>query len=300
MPKERLIMTLAKVIIAVAWADGELTHEEVNSMKDLLWHLPQLSARDWASLQIYIDSPVGEAERARLVAELQQAIRTPRDRDRVLATLDELMHADGDVSEEEEQVAGEIRAAVEAVDVGLLSQLVKGMTARRTEAAAGAPNREEFLDDYLRNRVYYGIRRRLDMGEAELEVSDDALRTLSLAGGLMAQIAQVKASVTNNEVEVMVDALRAYWHLTPGEAAFVASVALSETAALMDPYRLARRFAEKCSYQERAEFLEVLFAVAAADGEATHDEIEEIRAIARSLKLAHEEFIEAKLKVLHQ
>ena len=109
MPKERLIMTLAKVLIAAAWADGELTHEEVNSMKDLLWRLPQLSARDWASLQIYIDSPVGGAERARLVSELQQAIRTSRDRDLVLATVEDLMHADGEVSEAEEQVAGEIR-----------------------------------------------------------------------------------------------------------------------------------------------------------------------------------------------
>ena len=300
MPKERLIMTLAKVLIAAAWADGELTHEEVNSMKDLLWRLPQLSARDWASLQIYIDSPVGGAERARLVSELQQAIRTSRDRDLVLATVEDLMHADGEVSEAEERVAGEIRAAVEAVDVGLLSQLVKGMTARRTEAAAGAPNREEFLEDYLRNRVYYGIRRRLDMGEGALEVSDDSLRTLGLAGGLMAQVAQVKAEVTDAEVEVMVDALQEYWHLSPEEAAFVTGVAVSETAALMDPYRLARRFAQKCSYQERAEFLEVLFAVAAADGEASHDEIEEIRAIARSLKLAHEDFIEAKLRVLYE
>ena len=93
MPKERLIMTLAKVLIAAAWADGELSHEEVNSMKDLLWRLPQISARDWASLQIYIDSPVGNAERARLVSDLQQAIRTAGDRDLVLATLDQLMHA---------------------------------------------------------------------------------------------------------------------------------------------------------------------------------------------------------------
>jgi uncharacterized tellurite resistance protein B-like protein len=300
MPQERLIMTLAKVLIAAAWADGDLSHEEINSMKDLLWRLPQLSARDWASLQIYIDSPVEEAERARLVADLQGAIRTAQDRALVLDALDEMMRADGQVTEEEEHVASEIKAAVESVDVGLLSQLVKGMTARRSQATTGAPNREDFLDDYLRNRVYYGIRRRLDMGEAELELGDEVLRTLGLAGGLMAQIAHVQPDVTDAQVKVMVEALRTYWHLTPEQAAFAAGVAISETASLMDPYRLARRFAEKCTYQERAEFLEVLFAVAAADGDASHDEIEEIRAIARSLKLSHEDFIAAKLKVLHR
>ncbi|MGC9335180.1 MAG: TerB family tellurite resistance protein [Anaerolineae bacterium] len=300
MPQERLIMTLAKVLIAAAWIDGDLSHDEVNSMKDLLWRLPQLSARDWASLQIYIDSPVGDAERARLVADLQDAIRTSRDQALILDALDEMMRADGEVTDEEERVASEIRAAVESVNVGLLSQLIKAAAARRSQATASAPNREDFLDDYLRNRVYYAIRRRLDMGEAELDLGDEVLRTLSLAGGLMAQIAHVQPDVTDAQVRVMVEALRAYWHLTPEQAAFAAGVAISETASLMDPYRLARRFAEKCTYQERAEFLEVLFAVAAADGDASHDEIEEIRAITRSLKLSHEDFIAAKLKVLHR
>jgi hypothetical protein len=41
----------------------------------------------------------------------------------------------------------------------------------------------------------------------------------------------------------------------------------------------------------------VLFAIAAADGEACYEEIEEIRAIAQSLKLSHRQFIDAKLKI---
>jgi uncharacterized tellurite resistance protein B-like protein len=83
----------------------------------------------------------------------------------------------------------------------------------------------------------------------------------------------------------------------PPQAAFVADVAISETAGLLDRYRLARRFADVCGYQERVEFLDVLFAIAAADGEASYDEIEEIRAIAEALKISHQDFIEAKLKI---
>jgi uncharacterized tellurite resistance protein B-like protein len=299
MSKEHLILALAKVLIAAAWADGALTHEEVNSMKDLLYYLPRLSARQWASLQMYIEAPVDEAERARLVEDLRDAIRSPEDRDLALKTLDEMLWADGEVTQEEERVAAEIKSAVESVDIGLLSRLVKGMTARRAQAVADAPNREDYFEDFVKNKVYYGIRRRLDLGEAELNVGEDVLRTLSLAGGMMAQVARVNPKVTDAEVAAMVDALQTYWHLEPEQAAFVAGVAVSETASLLDRYRLARRFADACGYHERAEFLEVLFAVAAADGKATVDEIEEIRAIARSLKLSHEDFIEAKLKVLH-
>ena len=68
-------------------------------------------------------------------------------------------------------------------------------------------------------------------------------------------------------------------------------------SARVDRYRLAREFSEVCTYEERATFLEVLFAVAAADGHATYEEIEEIRQIASTLKLPHQVFIEAKLKV---
>jgi len=296
-PKENLILTLAKVLIAAAWADGELTHEEVNSMKDILFHLRQLTARQWASLQMYIEAPVGDAERERLVEELKLAIRTLRDQELAQRALEEMLRADGEPTAEEEQVAAEIRADIDSVSVGALSSLVKGMTGRRAEALANAPNRELYLEDYVRNRVYYGVRRRLDLGEAELQVGEDVLRTLSLAGGMMAQVARVNPQISDAEVATIVEALQEFWHLDADQAAFVAGVAISETATLMDRYRLAREFASVCGPKERAEFLDVLFAVAAADGVARYEEIEEIRGLAQTLKLSHRQFIEAKLKL---
>jgi tellurite resistance protein len=43
--------------------------------------------------------------------------------------------------------------------------------------------------------------------------------------------------------------------------------------------------------------VDALFAVAAADGGVSNDEIEEIRGISNSLKLTHKEFIDAKLRI---
>jgi uncharacterized tellurite resistance protein B-like protein len=294
---QQLIMTLAKVLIAAAWADGELSHDEVNSMKDLLFHLPQVSSRQWASLAVYIETPVDEAERARLVDELKNAISSARDKELALSALEGMVAADAQVADEQEAVVEEIRAAIESVDIGLLSRLVKGMNRRRSSALVNAPNREEYLDDFVKNKVYFGIRRRVDLGETELDLPEDTLRTLSLAGGMMAQIARVNPEVSDAEVSTMVEALQTHWHLAHGQAAFVAGVAISETASLLDPYRLAREFASVCTYRERAEFLNVLFAIAAADGTASYAEIEEIRGIALSLKLTHKDFITAKLTV---
>ena len=129
MSDKNLILTLAKVIIAAAWADGEMALEEINSLKDLLFQLPysgfktgsRTTAREWATLEIYIESPVDAAERARLVEALQAALQTPEDKALALSALENLIRADGVVTKEEQRVAKEIGAAIEAVGVGTLA-----------------------------------------------------------------------------------------------------------------------------------------------------------------------------------
>ena len=60
-----------------------------------------------------------------------------------------------------------------------------------------------------------------------------------------------------------------------------------------------RELATSASLAERRHVVELLFAVSAADGHMSVDEIEEIRVIARGLNLTHKDFIAAKLKVLN-
>ena len=62
-------------------------------------------------------------------------------------------------------------------------------------------------------------------------------------------------------------------------------------------FRLTREFSTSTMEEERVRFLDVLFAVADADGHVSHEEIEEIRRIAKSLNLTHKQFIGAKLKI---
>ncbi len=64
MTDKTVILNLAKVLVASAWADGQISNDEINSLKDLTFHLPGMTAADWVQIEIYIDSPVGEAESA--------------------------------------------------------------------------------------------------------------------------------------------------------------------------------------------------------------------------------------------
>lgn len=302
MATHNMIMTLGKVIIAAAWADGDISHEEVNSLKDLLFRLPGLIASDWAELDIYIETPVGKAERERLVADLMRVVRSPKDRDLALQSLDELIRADGEVTEAERQVVAEIKRELEAQDVsvvGALTKLFAGPMQRRVRAV-DAPNREKFMQDFIHNKVFYTVQRRL---EAEgkplnaLSIPEDKLRKLSLAAGVMARVAHVRDGVDEREADAIVTTLEQMWNVNHEEATFVAAAATSEQAASMDSFRTAREFFDLCTQEELLTFTEMLFQVAAADGMVTRDEIEEIRAISKNLLLSHEQFINAKLTI---
>ena len=307
MSDRNLIFTLAKVIIAAAWADGNVSHEEVNSLKDLLFQLPragrdgslQMTGQEWAKLEMYIDQPIDDAERARLIADLQNALRSPRDRKLVRQALDEMVGIDGVITPDEAAIVTEVKQAIDDVNLNLFLQLgrmVGGAMARRT-AVADAPNRERYFEDFVKNKVFYAVSHRLKVEQSKLHIPEADLRRLSLAGGLMAKVAHVDEDVSEAEFGAMVAALRTHWEVDEETAVFITEVAVSEAAKQLDHHRTVRQFATHTNPEERLHFLDVLFAIAAADGFATHDEIEEIRAIARTLNLTREAFIEAKLKI---
>jgi uncharacterized tellurite resistance protein B-like protein len=299
-PRSDAILALAKVMIAAAWADGDISNEEMNSLKDLLFQLPEMTASDWAELDIYIETPVGDAERARLVADLQASLESSQDREMALTMIDELVAADGEISADEQVSVNEIKAAIKDANVGVLGSMGNFLgrsVNRRTKAVTDAPNRELYLDDYVKNKVYYSVSRRLELEETEIDLSEKELRRLSLAGGLMARVAYVDHEVQEGEFDSMVSAIKGNWELSDIQAALVAETAVSTITKGLDYYRLSRRFFESTTEDERVHFLDALFAVADGDSGVSYEEIEEIRTIATVLKMTHKQFIDAKLKI---
>jgi hypothetical protein len=128
-----------------------------------------------------------------------------------------LVRADGFISREDEAVIDEIRLSMNDVDFSLfgkLSNLLSGPRQRRGEAMADAPNREKYLDEFINNKVYYGVRRRLDLGEGvDIDIDDVRLRRLSAVGGLLARVAKVDLNVTDDEFNKIVEMLQKYWEL---------------------------------------------------------------------------------------
>lgn len=300
MSNVNVMKALAKVIVALAWTDGSITIEEVNQVKELLIGFPAMTTSDWAEVDIYIDAPVGEAERQRLVAELQAALGNSGEKAFVLNALDELININGGHSKEEGLVYLEIRDAIESTNIsplGGLGRLLRSSPNHKSAVSATMPNREIFIDDYMKNRIFYNINRRLELDNSEIQISEALLWKLSLAGGLMARVANVDRNVGNVELNRIIQALRDHWAIGEIEANLVAEVAVADIHKGLDGYQLSSQFFECTTEDERLHFLDALFAVAAGNNGVSFEETEEIRAIATVLKLTHQDFITAKLKV---
>jgi uncharacterized tellurite resistance protein B-like protein len=307
MPEKDLLLTLAKIVIAAAWTDGKITSGEMACLKDLLYRLPHaglatavpITADEWTMLEMYIESPISPDEHQRLLAELAAHLHKADDKKLVLDALASLIGADGAMTDEELNLAEDVEEAITAVDVSLMTRmgrLVRKAINRRATTLVEAPNREQQFEDYVQNRVFYAVRQRLNLVEGDLGIAEADLRKLSLAGGLMAQVAHVDRVVTPEEFTTMVQALQGYWGVDRQTAVFIAEVAVSKITTDLDYYRMTRQFFANTTAQEREQFLNVLLAIAAADSGISHEESENIRRIAVSLNLSRQQFMTAKGK----
>ncbi|MHC4145943.1 MAG: TerB family tellurite resistance protein [Planctomycetota bacterium] len=81
------------------------------------------------------------------------------------------------------------------------------------------------------------------------------------------------------------------------EAQVVAEISCNRTLKGLDYFHLTKEFFDCTGIHERRKFLKCLFQIANAANKTSYDETEEIRKIAKSLKLSHNDFIEAKLTI---
>lgn len=296
MPEKDFVMALAKLVIAAAWADGQLQNEEINSLKDLLFGLEGVAGADWAELEIYMDSPIVPEERERLLEEVLSRIKSDEDKELVMRTLEGLVRADGVVTDQEQGLLEEIRNSVSDVSTGVLgrlSKMIKGAVARRGEKYGSAAQRDDQIDDYIKNTIYYQLKSQSE----EIDLPEQTLRKLCLAAGLLARISAVDSGISDEEKQTIENTLVAQWGLSHKKARVVAQISCERTLRGLDNFRLARGFFECTTIDERRDFLKCLFQIANASDKTSYDETEEIRKIANSLKLTHKDFIEAKLTI---
>lgn len=297
-PRKDLILILAKALIAAAWSDGIISLDERNCLKELLFNLREISAHDWASLEIYMAAPIDDDERKHILAALRGAIRSSADKRLATDALKRMIESTNSDNAKGEAIVTEILQAIQDTSVDPVSHLGKALRAplrQRRDSNQMITSREAELEGFIRNRIAFHFRRQLqNMPEPDLSEKD--IQVWTSAGGLLARVAHADREVTEQEHTAIAQAMLAHWELPEHVIAALVDIALDEITKGLDFYRLTRQFYLHTELEERKQFVTSLFKIALADGRLSNDETEEIRHIARGLKLTHRQMIDAKLK----
>ncbi|MFW6286353.1 MAG: TerB family tellurite resistance protein [Candidatus Sumerlaeota bacterium] len=301
MTEKAFIMDLAKLMIAAAWADGELAREERDALKDLLFRLDKVSGDDWRTLEMYLESPASEAETETLIQNVLDAMQTKGQKEMALNVLEELFKCDGEVTGDEREFLHAFEAAAADVGTGVFSRLsgaLKTTVMRRRETVEErSALRERGKEDYLNNVIFYDLKRRDPKAATTLKPSEAEVRKLCLATGLLTVVANLDEEVAAGEREAITEVLRKDWDLSKPQAELLVDIACERSSKGLDSFRLSQRFYACTDEAERHAFLKTLFKVANATDKTDFEEIETIRMISQQLKMSHKHYIDAKLTI---
>ncbi|MFO7889152.1 MAG: TerB family tellurite resistance protein [bacterium] len=300
MPDKSFILDLGKLMIAAAWADGELTNEEINSLKEVLFGLKDISGDDWKKLEMYMESPVSEQERQILLDRLLNQIRSPEDKKLIINKLQQLFHSDGEISTEEAALLNEIENTVSKIGTDIFSQFSKALKStisKRSSAVQSSTLRENDFEDYIKNTVYYDLQQKQKESGMTIDLAEEKLRKLCLATGLLSFVAGVDSEISDQEKKVMRDIITGDWQLSAALADLLIQISSERAVKGLDFYRISYNFFNRTRLKERKDFIKTLFKIANATDKTSREEIEEIRRIAQALKVSHQDFIKAKLTI---
>jgi len=278
-------LALLKVLIAAAWADSRLSQAEMNYLKDLAQKF-HLNDEDWLELEPHLEDPPSESETKAFFQDLLARIATASERNEVIRHIEQILNADAQITADEHDFLEQYTFILkEASTVELLVRRIKGLFQKHPAAAAVD------LDEFLRNRIFFKLRRRIGTDQITPE-----MYRLCLLGGLMGIVAQADGEIDFRELEEIRRQIQLRSRFDPEALDILIAIIEEESVRGLDRARLISEYTAETGFDERVQLLDLLFAVAAADGALTHPELEELRGISAAMNLSHRQYIDSKLR----
>ena len=133
---------------------------------------------------------------------------------------------------------------------------------------------------------------------AELEEMDEErARYLAAFAYILGRVAHADSSFSDAETGKMQDIVYGLGHLTEAQAVLVVEIAKSQVKLFgsTENFLVVRRFKQMATPEQRAELLDCIFAVSAADRSISSLEEGQAGQIAKELGLSHGDFVAARL-----
>ena len=287
-------LTFLKVLTTVAWADGEVTHSELNILKSF-YRKFDLEKNELDELKPYLHAPISNKEKDLLYRQMIAELSTPAEKKEIMNALENMMQVHKRMKGEERQLVEQFSEWLEKSSFTKRSfGRFRNFFQKTIFEHARDPNPD--MEKYFKRRVLKKIELKTSNSGVISKLPEDKLYFLCLVGTLMASIAHVDNHLDPEEKKALKVCLSEQFSLKGKELALLFEVVEEQGRKDFDFHEVISEINQLTSYNDRLHFMECLFAVAAADGEISHDEAEEIRKVTKAMRISHDIFIKAKVR----
>lgn len=291
-------LTFLKVLATIAWADGEVTNSEINIIKSF-YRKFDLDHDQINELKPYLAAPIAKKEQDELFRQLAAELQSPRERKSIVRDLEEMAHSGGKIKEEEKALMEEISRLIHETSFtrrsfGKIRNLFQHtilQTARKRNAR---------MDNYFKETVLRKVDAKIGGGRGKLDLDDDQMHFICLFGSLLASVAHVDDHFDETEKKALQSRLKERFTFNSMEMKILFEIIEEQAKEGFDRHEVVTEFNRQVSYNDRLNTVDCFFAIAAADGHISHEEMEEIRVITKTMRVPHKVFIKSKLKFLNQ
>lgn len=284
-------LTFLKVLASLAWADGELTHAELNQLK-ALYRKFNLRQSEIDQIKPYLRAPIPKKEEEALSRKLIAELNSAKERAEIRSALVSLVDADKKMHPAEKAFLKEFDQILENDNFTKRSfGKVRNIFSQVLFKPARERNPE--MVQYFKARIQKQFE--LKSIDPDVEWSDNQYEAC-LLGALMNCVAFADEDFSEKETDVLADFFHNRFGFDLKTAYWICEISKKEQLEDFDFYEVVNEVNRVCSHNERLEFMQCLFKMGAADGLIGYEEVEEIRRVTKALKISHNDFINCKKK----
>ncbi|MGV7221576.1 MAG: TerB family tellurite resistance protein [Nitrospinales bacterium] len=291
-------LTFLKVLSTIAWADGELSNSELNIIKSF-YRKFNLDNHQVSELRPYLAAPIPKKEQDDLFRQLVVELKSPKERKEIIKDLEAMANADKKIKDEEKDLLDKFAKLVAETNItkrsfGKIRNLFKHTILQL------AREKDHRLSNYFKDTVLRKVELKTESRGNKINIDDDQLYFICLFGTLLASVAYVDDNFDANEKKALKKRLNERFSFNKNDLSILFEIIEEQARQGIDRHDVVTEFNRIVSYNDRLNTVDCFFAIASADGDISHDEMEEIRDITKAMRIPHKAFITSKLKFLNK
>lgn len=289
-------LTFLKVMTTIAWADGDLTHSELNLLKTFIKKF-NLDKNDVLELKPYLEAPVSKAHQEELFKQLIAEMASVEEQQEIMDAMSAMAEGKKKTSAEEAALVDQFTSWLKKSSFTTRS-LGKVRNFFQRTIFVDAREKDSELEKYFKRKVIKKIELRSAKQGRKITLTDDEVYHICLLGTLLASVAQVDEIIDEVEEKVLQKVLQETFSFPKRELGILFDVIVEQAKHGFDFHEVVTETNQIITYNERVQLIDCFFAIAAADGKISSAESEQIRKITKAMHIPHEDFKKSKIRAL--